>query len=468
MLERIERRRPGPPEQLDEARTAPPRSIRRTSVLTKNPPGARAAGAGGSRPRYRWRSRPARRALQDRGQRRQPTMKRVTRAPGKPIESATSCAGGTAIARAPAKVWSGPRGRSVGSLRSETAQPLRPPRERLRQACTGEHAALPVGEVDVLDLERRERSRRAPTRGDVERAEITRQRLEGPGVGDDVVHRKHQHVLGRPDRRRRARNRGPDARSKGVVSSPSPAAQRAARASSPSVDPRPRSSTEVRRRRRAGTARPWRGTSCAASRGAPRGHRGPRERIAIERRRAAAPRERCCTRSPPAAAGPGSTAALARRTAGARSQWGPARFGLAPWVRPRSLRASASMWAPRRARRSARSTRSSLRTRDATRVARSECPPSAKKLSCTPMRSTCRTSAHTRARIRSWASRGATCAADIERSSAGSPFRSILPFGVTGTSSSITNAEGSMCSGKPDARCERTSSSSEAAERHCS
>ena len=54
------------------------------------------------------------------------------------------------------------------------------------------------------------------------------------------------------------------------------------------------------------------------------------------------------------------------------------------------------------------STSNALRTRETTRVASSEWPPSAKKLSSTPTRSTPNTSDHSSTNSSSWASRGAT------------------------------------------------------------
>ena len=80
-------------------------------------------------------------------------------------------------------------------------------------------------------------------------------------------------------------------------------------------------------------------------------------------------------------------------------------------------------------------------------VASSECPPSAKKSSKTPTRSTPRRSAQIAAISSSSASRGATYSASrcawIEAGS-GSARRSTFPLGVNGSASRLANADGTM------------------------
>ncbi len=98
--------------------------------------------------------------------------------------------------------------------------------------------------------------------------------------------------------------------------------------------------------------------------------------------------------------------------------------------------------------RSGSSTPSASRARVATRVASRECPPSSKKLSSTPTRSTPSTSAQIPASTSSVGVRGATYAsAAPESSGAGSARRSVLPCGVSGSASSTTTAAGTMYSG---------------------
>ena len=78
------------------------------------------------------------------------------------------------------------------------------------------------------------------------------------------------------------------------------------------------------------------------------------------------------------------------------------------------------------------------------RIASSEWPPSSKKLSSMPTRSTPSTSANSPQRISSCGVRGARRACVGAASGAGSARRSSLPFGVSGSSSSAMIAEGTM------------------------
>ena len=78
------------------------------------------------------------------------------------------------------------------------------------------------------------------------------------------------------------------------------------------------------------------------------------------------------------------------------------------------------------------------------RVASSEWPPSAKKLSSMPTRSSPSTSANSPHSSSSCGVRGAGASAAGASSGAGSARRSSLPLGVSGSRSSTTNAAGTM------------------------
>jgi len=84
------------------------------------------------------------------------------------------------------------------------------------------------------------------------------------------------------------------------------------------------------------------------------------------------------------------------------------------------------------------------RIRLISRVASSECPPSSKKLSSMPTRSSPSTSANRAHSISSCGVRGSRRDAGLASSGAGSAPRSSLPFGVSGSRSSTTSAEGTM------------------------
>ncbi len=90
----------------------------------------------------------------------------------------------------------------------------------------------------------------------------------------------------------------------------------------------------------------------------------------------------------------------------------------------------------------------------------SECPPSSKKLSRRPTRSTRSNDCQIPARISSTSPCGASYCrlAYAPSSGAGNARRSSFPFGVSGKLSSITNAPGTMCSGSTDFRCARNPS----------
>lgn len=86
------------------------------------------------------------------------------------------------------------------------------------------------------------------------------------------------------------------------------------------------------------------------------------------------------------------------------------------------------------------------RTRATRRVASSECPPSAKKSSSRPTRSTPSRPCHSSASARSSAVSGAAYAAPLPApySGAGSALRSTLPFAFSGRRSRRTSADGTM------------------------
>ena len=220
-----------------------------------------------------------------------------------------------------------------------------------------------------------------------------------------------------PRRRSAPRSSGPAARSKGAAASSRASSRaRASRSASGRPDrstrrkakpaPAPAPSARRRRRRRGGTR-------CAASRAAappppalplqgghvqraaqPQRHGevvGGVARVQLLDEPQALLRERQRQRPRPAARAPAAAPA------------GPVPRGAAP---PRAP-PSPPPWAPRRARGCGTSTSSARRTRDTTRVASSECPPSRKKSSATPTRSTPSTSAQIAASARSVGVRGA-------------------------------------------------------------
>ena len=79
-----------------------------------------------------------------------------------------------------------------------------------------------------------------------------------------------------------------------------------------------------------------------------------------------------------------------------------------------------------------------------TRTTRSELPPILKKLSWMPMRSWPSTSAQTACNCCSSSLVGCTAGSSITSVGSGSALRSILPFGVSGNSSSSTKKSGIM------------------------
>ncbi len=110
--------------------------------------------------------------------------------------------------------------------------------------------------------------------------------------------------------------------------------------------------------------------------------------------------------------------------------------------------------------RSGTSAPNASRMRETTRVASSECPPTSKKLSCAPTRSSRSTSAQIPARISSAGVRGAvkpSSVAEPDAAGAGRARRSTLPLDVSGSDSSTTTTPGTMYSGSRSARCRRSS-----------
>ncbi len=96
------------------------------------------------------------------------------------------------------------------------------------------------------------------------------------------------------------------------------------------------------------------------------------------------------------------------------------------------------------------------RTRLISRVASSECPPSSKKLSSIPTRSTFSTSAKRTARSSSRGLRGRRPSAAPDSVGAGRALRSSLPFEVSGSRSSVTKEAGTMWAGSTSTTCLRT------------
>ena len=94
-----------------------------------------------------------------------------------------------------------------------------------------------------------------------------------------------------------------------------------------------------------------------------------------------------------------------------------------------------------------------LRARQTTWVASREWPPSSKKSSCTPTRSSPSTSPQIPARISSSGLLGPTAATSSTASGPGSARRSTFPFAVSGSSSSLTTACGTSASGSRSLRC---------------
>jgi hypothetical protein len=90
------------------------------------------------------------------------------------------------------------------------------------------------------------------------------------------------------------------------------------------------------------------------------------------------------------------------------------------------------------------SRRPACRARETTWMLRMESPPSSKKLSSTPTRSTRSTSAQTRASSRSTGVVGSTWRVSGRPSGAGSARRSTFPLALNGSASSATNADGTM------------------------
>src|SRR5882757_4573039 len=96
------------------------------------------------------------------------------------------------------------------------------------------------------------------------------------------------------------------------------------------------------------------------------------------------------------------------------------------------------------------------RRRCASDTASSECPPSSKKLSSTPTRSTPSTSANTWHTISSTTVTGPRPPPTTTNSGTGNAARSTFPFTVRGSSSRTTTADGTMYSGNRPAANART------------
>ena len=294
--------------------------------------------------------------------------------------------------RSPRRSDAAGAGRSVGSsssvrapascflqyaeLRLEHARPAATRAARPRSPRTGSAARAASG----LSL----------AEGRVERRQLAHQHAHGPAVGDDVVQvTAAARARARSSLNRQARSSGPAARSKGRWLSSSASrltsASRCARGQRAQVHARER---EVRGGRRCcRPRRPLRGSGAQALVAQ---HQSPRARL--QRRHVQRPRQAqrpgTCCRPLPAPAGRGTTAAAGRTTAAAR----PVALGASGW---RGSPAAARLGAPRRRerappsvsaleqrRRSGSSTPKAARSRATSWVARSEWPPSSKKLSC--------------------------------------------------------------------------------------
>ncbi len=108
----------------------------------------------------------------------------------------------------------GPVARQLQRL--QPGQLLAPVRHLAVERVTGRGLALPQGVVGVLHGERGEpRVRGAGQRGGVERAQVADEDTRRPAVGDDVVERRHQDVLGRAETDRQDPQQGSGAQVEG-------------------------------------------------------------------------------------------------------------------------------------------------------------------------------------------------------------------------------------------------------------
>ena len=307
--------------------------------------------------------------------------------------SATSA--GTANShRRPAVDRTGGRGRSAGS--SSTGSPA----SRSRQYSSWPSSTSPASHrrchtaKSAYCTGNGASGSRAPAGQErlVQRHQLTPENPRRPLIGHHVVHRQRQHVLvrGQPGPGT-PRISGPAARSNGAAASAATSAaaaaprlsrarhvrhrqrERATAGRSPGTAPRPRPLTS---RVRSTSCRPVSADSAAQS-------------AATSSPRPAAPARRRCTRPTPDPAGPGTTAAAARTTAAAAGRGDTRVIGGIGTARgaPRSPRPGRPRSAGRTAPSSGTSTPNTLRTREITRVASSEWPPSSKKPSCAPTRS---------------------------------------------------------------------------------
>ncbi len=149
--------------------------------------------------------------------------------------------------------------------------------------------------------------------------------------------------------------------------------------------------------------------------------------------------------APETTAAPAQTTAQAAADAAAPQAPAPPSRALPPRRRHPLRQARRTVGASNRAR-SGSSTPKRSRTRAITRIASSECPPRSKKLSWTPTRSSRSTSAPDPGQhlFLGRARRHVFAARKPAPSGAGSARRSSLPFGVSGSASSPTYADGTM------------------------
>ena len=321
-------------------------------------------------------------------------------------------------------------------------------------------AAVPRGVVGVLHRQRRERIGLAAREGGVQRAQLAVQHAHRPAVGDDVVHRQQQHVVVR--RHAAPAARGSAARAPGrTARPPRPAPGGAARP--------PRPARHGGRAPPAGTRSPRPGRCAGPAR------RPPPAKVVRSASWRATMRSSARTSAPRSSsprsrrrmgmwyAAPGAAQLLQepqpllrerererrRRAPPARSPVASARAAVCQPAREvRQHRAA------RTASRGEASTPSACRTRETTRTASSECPPSSKKWSraAHPLRAQHLgpDRRHRLAPSRPPAPR-TRARRTRRRPGAGSALRSSLPFGVSGSASSRTYAAGTMYSGRRSA-----------------
>ncbi len=79
--------------------------------------------------------------------------------------------------------------------RRHAGQPAAPPAELRLQTRAGQPAALPDGEIRILDGQLRQRARLAGEKRRIERSDLTHQHAHRPAVAHDVMHHENEQVL---------------------------------------------------------------------------------------------------------------------------------------------------------------------------------------------------------------------------------------------------------------------------------